>query len=485
VGESMACKNIIFLMTDQHRLDYTSFSGSNIIQTPNIDRIAQSVAFTCCQTVNPVCTPARTALLTGKYTHQIGTLAMSGDLSLQHPTFMQALQSAGYHTSGIGKFHFLQTWPWSQERGKGIDLVSLKDKIKEYGYDYIWEASGKQLAVKNYCDYCKYLDKKGLLEKYRDFVESCGENYSTPDGYPMEKDGNSWPFDEKDYVDVLTADKIIERIDKRPKDKPFYIFGSFCGPHKPFDPPQRYLDMFDYEENDNFIPGEKQISEENKKLLYKKRRAYKAMIKLIDDQVGRIFESLEAAGLLDETVIIFSSDHGEMLGDHFRVQKSVPWKHALTVPTAIRHPEYLSGQKKSFPIEITDITATILDIAGLSAQKALSKSFPAFHDSVPCRSLMPIIRKEEESIRDYSFSECDNAWQVIQTKDWKYIRYFDYKNPDEPNEAFYCLADDSHEIDNQINKPELQDTINWYRRRREFILDMTPAAQTTWAPLLG
>ena len=88
-------KNIVFLMTDQHRQDHVGLYAGAKVSTPNLDRLGQSVAFSNCLSVNPICTPARTAILTGKYTHQIGTLQMSGDLSLQHPTYLRALQRAG------------------------------------------------------------------------------------------------------------------------------------------------------------------------------------------------------------------------------------------------------------------------------------------------------------------------------------------------------------------------------------------------------
>lgn len=153
--------NIVLLMTDQHRADRVGFLPDSRMATSNIDRLAGSVGFSNCVTVNPICTPARTALLTGKYTHQIGTLSMSGDLSREHPTYLHALQNGGYWTAGVGKFHWMQGWPWHTERGKGHDLVALKDEVKKYGLDYVWEMSGKQLAVKNYCDYCEYLQSKG------------------------------------------------------------------------------------------------------------------------------------------------------------------------------------------------------------------------------------------------------------------------------------------------------------------------------------
>lgn len=105
-------RNILLFMTDQQRTDYVGYAADSCVSTPNIDWIAQHAHFTCCNTTNPICSPARTSLITGRYPRQIGTLTMAGDLFPQIPTFMQALQGAGYKTYGIGKFHYNQTYPW-------------------------------------------------------------------------------------------------------------------------------------------------------------------------------------------------------------------------------------------------------------------------------------------------------------------------------------------------------------------------------------
>jgi arylsulfatase len=478
-------KNIIFLMTDQQRLDSVSYHPGGKLQTPNIDRIAEGVGFTNCITVNPVCTPARTALLTGKYTHQIGTFQMSGDLSPQHPTYLKALQEAGYHTSGIGKLHWLQTWAWGTQRGKGLNLVGLKEELKKFGFDFLWEAAGKQLAQRNFCDYCEHLEKKGLLEAYRDFIQKDEKNTN----YVEEQNfsGNPFPFTDEDYVDIMIGDKIVERIEDRPKDRPFFIFGSFLSPHPPYDPPQSYLDRVPYEEVDDFALEEGlQLFDSTKKQLYRLRQAYKAMVLLIDDQVGRIFEKLEEEGILEDTVILFTSDHGEMMGDHGRAQKMAPYWQSVNVPTAIYHPNHLLNQLNTSPVEITDLTATMLDIAGLNPQDSLRKPWPAFHDRVPCKSLLPIINGSQKKIREYAFSECGafKLWHMIQTEDYKYLRYLGYKEDELSKEEFFDLNKDPNELINRIDDPELQEKIKWFRQKRDYVIDSTPSAQLSWAPLI-
>ncbi len=511
--------NILFLMTDQHRIDHVSYAGTGRLATPNLDRIAESVGFTGCATVNPICTPARTALMTGKYTHQIGTLSMSGDLSLQHPTYPRALQRAGYRTVGIGKFHFLQTWRWGTERGQGVDLLGIEETMKGYGFDEVWETSGKQLSCQNYCAYCRYLEERGELERYRDFVDAAGPNTDFLDKAADDAaDGDPSPVPETDHVDYVTCDRILAAIRARPADAPLFVFGSFCSPHKPMDPPERYLDLFPPETDAELlsgpaalIPGDKPFTAQDLDRMRKKRRAYKAQVAFIDDQIGRIFACLESEGALNDTVILFTSDHGDMLGDHGRIQKSTWHEQALIVPTAIRHPDHLRAARCSAPIEITDLSATILDIAGIDPSDALSKQWPAFHDRVPCRSLMPIVRGDAESVRDFSFSECGGSvgdhsgrdWQTVRDGRWKYVRHLRYAAPGAMKEELYDLRADPSETRNLIAATagaaasgatsavapadalpaEAAAVLALMRERRDWVLDSTPPAQLRWAPL--
>ena len=471
--------NILFLMTDQHRADHVGFLPGSRLSTPNIDRIAEGVGFSNCVSVNPICTPARTALLTGKYTHQIGTLSMSGDLSREHPTYLRALQDAGYWTAGVGKLHWMQG-PWNAGRGAGYDLVALKPEVMKYGFDYLWEVSGKQLAWWNNCDYCEHLKARGLLEQYRDHVESRGKN--SPDPAKTTWSGEPWPFDEATYVDVVTGSEIVKAIDARPADQPFCIFGSFCGPHKPYDPPASSLNAIPADDNEPFLPGEDEMDSATRARLRRVRRAYKAMIMCVDTQIGEVIDKLDREGLLDETIVVFTSDHGEMLGDHNRMSKMQPWRESVIVPTAIRHPDHLLGRTCHAPIEITDLTASILDFAGLNPQRALARNWPAFHNRVPCRSLAPIICGDADSIRDYAFSECRGEWQMIQTARWKYIRYLNQSPTASAREELYDLVADPHEQENLIDNRRHLDILDDLRSCRTRTIDATPPAQTSWVP---
>jgi arylsulfatase A-like enzyme len=191
--------------------------------------------------------------------------------------------------------------------------------------------------------------------------------------------------------------------------------------------------------------------------------------------------------MLDNTVFLFTTDHGEMMGDHLRVQKGSYYWQSVRVPTAIRHPDHLDGRVVGAPIELTDLTATILDVAGLDPQQSLSRAWPAFHDRVPCRSLMPIVRGETDRVREAAFSECNGQWQMMRNEEWKYVRLLSSGTPQDPDERLFYLAEDPDELIDRAadpsGAPDCAAALSELRGRMRQLIDTTPAAQTRWAPL--
>ncbi|MCM3658250.1 sulfatase-like hydrolase/transferase [Agromyces mediolanus] len=472
-------KNIILFMTDEQRRDYVGYSGSGNVATPHIDRIAEGTAFSGCTSSNPICAPARASLLTGRYPHQIGMLAMYGDLDPTIPTYAQILQRNGYHTAAAGKLHVLATWAGDTPRGKILDLVALREQVRGFGFDELWETAGKQLMLRNYCDYGKHLEERGLRETYLDFVEASLES---EDGIVHKAEAVQPTFlPEEDYIDVVTADRALGFLRDRPRDKPFFLFTSFCGPHMPFDPPQSWIDRVPYEEVDDFVEDEP-LTSEQKEGLWQKRRNYKAMIQLIDAQIGRIIDYLEEHDLLDDTVLLFTSDHGEMLGDHGRMGKAVPWWQSASIPLAVRHPDHLDSARNSTPVSLVDVAATILDSAGIDPAQLRGDGL-AFAGDIPARSLLPIVRGETGSVREYGFAESGTRWQLLETEEWKYVYWFGKSTPDRLVEELYHRRSDPDEQHNLALEPGHDEILEWFRARRAYELDQSPAVQTIWAPL--
>ena len=478
VNQSRAPLNIILILTDQLRQDYLGLYPNSQMVTPHIDALCGDHVFKRCTSVNPVCLPARTAMLTGRYTRQIGTLIMSGELSRDIPTFPQALQRGGYHTIGVGKFHFMQGWDWRTPRGQGHDLCELRPHFHSWGFDEVWQVCGKSQLTRNTCDYASILEKAGVLEAYRDDVDARGKNLNNAEREDI--DCSAFRFDSDLYVDRVIGNKSIEYLDKRPRDKPFFAQISFCCPHPPYDPPAESLERFPLEEVDDFIPNEASLSPAQKQLQYRKRRAYKAMIHEIDQQVAKLSEYLKENDLLKNTVILFSSDHGEMMGDHGLSQKTSPYWQASRVPLYARHPAYRKKQQHDCLVENIDISATILEIAGLDPCAALGRTWPAGQAGIPAKSLLPVLEGKTTQHRDFIFSESYHLWEMIETHEYKYVRQLPVPGNRDATDILYDLGTDPDEETSVADSPGYNEALGQLQAHRMSILEEYLPCQTRW-----
>jgi len=497
--------NILFLMTDEHRFDHVGWGSPARVATPNLDRLTEGTVFTNAITPCPLCQPARTALLTGKYPHQIGTLSMSGDLSPQHPTYPKALQDAGYRTMAAGKMHWFQGWHWNVPRFHGHDLVALNETIRQaFGWDELWEACGKSLLNYNHCHYAKHLKDHGLFERLVNVKPTPTEQEETAGlGWPVYPS----PLPEEHYVDRVIADQALDQLERAAQnEEPFFLFCSFCGPHFPFDPPARYLESEPYFEADDWPVGPRAVTPEQKRHVWRLRQSYRAMVRLVDDQVGRILCRLEELKLMEDTVIVFSADHGDLLYERGPVGKCYPYRPSAEIPLAIRDPRHLDSRRNATPVNLLDVTATILDLAGLDPQKALSKPWPQHNDRVPARSLLPIVRDEAARVREFTYGEhheWELGWRMLRSDRYTYARYIPTLRPHdpplfvevvlgdrlartdyEPIEELFDLEADPGEMTNLAGRPEAAEILQWHRNRLQVELDTTPAAQTGWLPII-
>ncbi len=490
--------HILLIMTDQFRVDHLGCDPRTRMATPNLDRLGASGVFTNCWSTNPICQPARASLLTGKYSHQIGMQTMSGDLDPRHPTYARALQGAGYRTAGIGKFHYFQGWDWFGRIPERHHLAAMHAEIQQFGFETVWEAAGKLLSPGNRCDWMALLEKNGAREEYLAHLKRCRGGDWTVKAHTLDQ-VQPWPLAESLQVDVATTERTLAELDAALADeRPHFLLCSLCGPHQPYDPLPRHLAQFANDPCDEEFAGTgADLSDEVREHLRGLRRAYKAMVAGIDEQVGRLLTHLEKSGRLQNTLIIFTADHGEMLGDHAHLQKGMPWWQSAQVPCLIRHPGHLAGGPTEAPCDLTDITATILDAAGLDPQKVLASpvSWPSYHDRIPGRSLLPIIRGEATSGKAYAFSESDAkwhdaagyqpwAWQLVADADWVYCRRYDHAaGPDETWQHEYLWsrrADPGQTHDVAEGNPDI---VARFRNRRDYVMTTTPPAQLSWAPL--
>ncbi|NMA66029.1 MAG: sulfatase-like hydrolase/transferase [Clostridiaceae bacterium] len=431
-----ARKNILFLFPDQLRADFLGCYGADFINTPNIDTLCnEGIKYERAISPSPVCIPARASLLTGLNCIKTGVFNNDHWLRPDHDecgmkTWAQVLKENGYHTEAIGKMHF---YPW--DIGEGFEhRVIAEDK--------------RHIYIKD--DYYHYLKKHG----YTKYHASEDKGYFENKGASVSR----IPFEHQ--VDKWVGDRTCEFIENYNMDKPFALMVGFPGPHCPYDPPADFADMYNPDDMPDSIPetiesmsfkqdcieGNKlpwngvdytEFTEQQKK---KVRAHYSALITMVDQQVGRIIETLDKKGILNDTIIIFSSDHGDYLGDFGMIGKKEFYEPATHIPLIVRHPDKREKLSVSSIVSLTDLYATILSMAGLSYDKNNG-------DSVVLPEL-----SETTTKREYLFAPSLAGFMVAKGP-YKYCRYYNGVN------VLFDIEKDPKEQINLIDDPAHQNVI--------------------------
>lgn len=344
--------NILWICTDQQRWDTIGALGNAHIRTPNIDRLcAEGVAFTHAHCQNPICTPSRASFLTGMYPRYLNACT-NGNESWQNeaPLVTKTLADAGYDCGLAGKFHLTSA--------QGRIEPRLDDGYRVFDWSHHPHDSWPE------------------GHRYNDWLKARGVDHSSTKkrlGYmPSAHHQTTWCADRA--IDFMTAQR------KGP-----WLFSYNCfDPHPPLDPPKEYLDRFDLESlplpawRDEDLAEERKLSAASVQFQSKAGRIserklrlslakYWAMIELIDHNVGRMLETLEASGQRENTVVIFTSDHGHMIGDHGLYNKGCRFYDGLVrVPLIFSCPGRIKkGLRSDAMVELTDIAPTLLEFAGL------------------------------------------------------------------------------------------------------------------------
>ena len=333
----MSRPNILFIIDDQHRHDYLGAAGATFMHTPNLDTLARSgIRFTQCTTNAPVCAPSRIGLASGLQPCRLGSVDNASMLPPDTVTYYRRLRDSGYRTGCVGKL----------DLAKGMGYNGLHgDRARSYawGFTHPVECEGKMHAGNSATPigpYTNYLAERGLLQAFHEDYQQrkkAGWVKSSPD--------SALPTDA--FEDAYIGRRAINWIDDIGDDFPWHLFVSFVGPHDPFDPPVEYADRY----RDSDMPGAiepdmtgkppwiaNRVVDMTPEEIAVSRRQYCAATELIDDQVGQILAALERRGMRDNTVIIFASDHGEMLADHGLYTKSCAYEPSLRVPLIVSGP---------------------------------------------------------------------------------------------------------------------------------------------------
>jgi len=427
--------NILFIMADQWRYDYLGCAGADFIRTPNLDRIAErGVRFSNCFTTSPVCAPARISLATGLHPHRLGALSNAAFLPISTPTYYQRLRDHGYRVGCVGKLDLAKPDSYNGRFGDRPCAFG-------WGFTHPEEVEGKMHAGSSDTPrgpYGFHLQEKG---RYKAFHEDYKDRSSK--GWIVGVSHDS-VLPTEDFADIYIGRRATEWIRNIPDDFPWHYFVSFVGPHDPFDPPTEYADQY----RDAEMPPPIQGNAEGKPEWQTKRnrsatpedvllarRQYCASSTAIDDQVGEMLDALEERGQLDNTYLVFSSDHGEMLGDHGFFTKTFAYEASLHVPLLVAGPGIEGGRVSDTVVELHDINPTICEMASVAPQ-----------ENIDARSFLPVARGEVAEHRPNAISS-QRHWRCIRTKTHKYVENINdvselYDLENDPEERHNIASED-------------------------------------------
>ena len=362
--------HVLIIMSDQQRADCAGYAGHPLLRTPAMDRIAgEGTNFTHAMTPAPLCMPARASFSTGTYPHNHSTWANRGLLRRDLPTLFNCFGDAGYDTALIGKAHL-----FAQSE---INVRAFEPVMRGYGIAESVEVNGPRGTYQHdNNELTADWKRKGLYARYRADYEDRMRDARVVRASAL-------PVDE--HIDGWVGRRAVELIDGHAGTRPLFLFVGFPGPHEPWDAPGEYATMYAPEATPPALPRPattalpeyarklmdhlergKRIEEMTAEHVRAIRANYYGKISLVDHWCGEILAAYRRRGLLDDLLVVFCSDHGEMLGDHGRLFKNTFHEAGLRVPLVFRWPDRIPAGKQSHSlIELTDVMPTLLDLVAL------------------------------------------------------------------------------------------------------------------------
>lgn len=450
--------NVLLITTDQMRFDCLHYLNHPVIQTPNLDELARKgVVFTSAYSATPSCIPARAAILTGMSQRNHGRVGYQDKVPWTYEYTMPGeFAKAGYHTQCIGKMHVYPT-----RNLCGFHNIELHDGYMHYNRN---RSTSTALEWWDYTDdYLPWLrERAGSDQDIMDHGLDCNASVVA----------RPWHLEEKYHPTNWAVTRSIDFLRRRDPSKPFFLWTSFVRPHSPLDPPQAFYDLYkDIDLPDPPIGDWADTMDEERNgyitttgrgIVHNQMRknalaAYYALITHIDNQIGRLVNALFEFGVQDNTIILFTSDHGDLMGDHNLYQKRLAYEGSAKVPFILT--DFTgklgleSGKMVDEVVELRDIMPTLLDAAGID--------IPETVDGV---SVVPIASARAQTPwRDYIHGEHafdERSYHYVTDGKRKYIWY-----SQTGEEQFFDLQADPQELKNLIRIPEYADEIDAWRKR--------------------
>lgn len=436
--------NLLFICSDQHQTAASGCYGHTEVKTPHIDEIAaDGVRFERAYCQSPVCVPSRGSIVTGVYPHKHGARILQDPLPARARTVAHYYKDHGYATAAIGKMHFV-------------------DEAQRHGFDHRVYAA----------------------DHNKRFTQAELDAFRTDQGGAGGVDGRASAMPERLFRDTFYAEETIRFLLEN-KDRPFCVWASFFMPHTPLVPAKSYWDLYDPAElslpkrlgteleggfNGHLVRAkERGWYQQTDDQLRRSLAGYYGNVSQMDANVGRVFDTLRELGLDENTVVVYTSDHGEMAGAHRMWTKHNMYEQSVNVPLVIRMPERIeAGTTRKEIIEQVDLFPTLAELCGLGAPGGIDGT-----------SFAPLVRGERFSAREMAYSEyyfCRNVFTrdnrfvgrppilMVRTDRWK-LNYLSWDRSE-----LFDLEDDPGEFTNVIDE-----TAN-----RGVVRELTAAATRTF-----
>ena len=432
MSEKRAAPNILLIQADQLAAPALPVYGHRLVQAPNISRLAErSVVFDAAYCNSPICASSRFSMLSGRYPTSIDAFDNGAEFYASIPTLPHYLCTLGYNTILCGKMHFVGP---DQLHGYEERLVT-----DIYPADFSWTpdwAVGPTSVPSGIS--VRVIQESGPCER-------------------------SLQIDYDDEVEYHAIQKLYD-LARRPEPKPFFLTASFTHPHSPFTAPREFWDMYRHEDIDmpsvpTMALGE--LDAHSKWLYYSHgrdrykitdkhirnaRHAYYAMVSYVDAKVGRIMSTLEKTGLADNTIVIFTADHGEMMGERGMWFKQCFYEWSVRVPLLFADPRVPGSRREPKPVSLLDLAPTLLDLA--SDHKP-----PQPVDPFDGHNMAKLLRGKDDAwpetvIAEYTDMGVSAPCRMIRRGDYKYM----YTHGSPPQ--LFKLSDDPKELSNLAGKPE-------------------------------
>lgn len=451
--------NILFICTDQQHPAISGFRGNTVVKTPNIVALAEDgMSFTRTYVASPVCGPSRASYMFGKNIFQIENWYNAVSWPKDETTWASRVTESGYHTAHFGK----------------MDSPGLYGKL---GFSEEWHCAKRPVKKTNGPDKRFLPDNsrkaKGHLKVTTfEFEEYTGKEFEV---------GNFKPYG----LDRPTTNRALRFLEEHEdNDEPWMLHVGLLMPHWPFTLPQKYYDM--YADVDIPMPVDAKFpnSEMHPALQHFQKwdgldvapdeeefmnalRAYYGMVTCLDDMVGELIAELKASGMYDNTYIIFTSDHGDNLGEHGMMgNKHTPLEGSVTVPLVITGPKVKKGLTVDMPVGLVDMYPTIMDMASIDYE----------NEELAGTSLLPVLKGKEEAADRTQFSEWHGcgflgAWYMLVNKKYKYI-YYERERP-----SLFDIENDPQELNDLALDPNYAEILAGFEKELYEMLDPVKVAK--------